>query len=175
MLLYLNPNAVLPSMLTSGKNAIELCLTLLAVYAVWMGLLQIMEDSGLNKKLSKVLKPATDKLFGKLDPKTNEYVCMNISANMLGMGGAATPMGIKAMQSMDDGSGTATYAMIMFFVLNATSLQLLPTTVIGLRAAAGSADSTNIVLPSLIVTITTTVIGILLVWMFNGIYKRKNK
>jgi len=173
LLLYFNPNAVLPTMLSTGNSTIELCVTLLAVYAIWMGLLQIMEDSGLNKKLSKALKPATDKLFGKLDPKTNEYVCMNISANMLGMGGAATPMGIKAMKSMDDGSGTATYAMLMFFVLNATSLQLLPTTVIALRAAAGSANPSDIILPSLIATIASTAIGILLVILFNRFYKKK--
>ena len=173
MCLYLCPQAVLPTMLNAGEDAFKLAISLLAIYAIWMGLLQVMEDSGLNKKLSKVLRPATDKLFGKLDPKTNEYVCMNISANMLGMGGAATPMGIKAMQGMDDGSGTASYAMIMFFVINATSLQLLPTTVMGLRAAAGSTDVTSIVLPSLIVTIATTIIGILLVILFNSFYKRK--
>ena len=172
-LLFTGPDKLLPALLDGSGTAVQLCITLLSVYAVWMGLLQIMEDSGMTQKLSKALSPISFKLFGKLDPKTQEFVCMNISANMLGMGGAATPMGIKAMQGMDDHSGKATKAMIMFFVLNATSLQILPTTVIGLRAAAGSASSGDIILPSIIATITSTLIGILLVIIFSGGRKKK--
>lgn len=165
-LLFTGPDKLLPALLSGSGTAVQLCLTLISVYAVWMGLLQIMEDSGMTTKLSKVLSPISFKLFGKLDSKTQEFVCMNISANMLGMGGAATPLGIKAMKGMDDGNGVATKAMIMFFVLNATSLQILPTTVMGLRAAAGSVSPSDIILPSIIATVTSTVIGVLLVIIF---------
>jgi spore maturation protein A len=173
MCLYLKPDAILPTMLTASRDVIELAISLVAIYSVWLGILQIMQDSGLNAKLSKVLKPATGKLFGKLDDKTNEYICLNISANMLGMGGAATPMGIKAMQSMDDGSGVATPAMIMFFVLNATSLQLLPTTVIALRTSSGSLDPTSILLPSLIATIVSSLVGFILVKICQKLFSKK--
>lgn len=171
-LIFTGPDKLLPALLDGSNSAVGLCLTLISVYAVWMGLLQIMEDSGMTRKLSKALSPLTFKLFGKLDPKTQEFVCMNISANMLGMGGAATPLGIKAMKNLDDGNGVATKAMIMFFVLNATSLQILPTTVMGLRAAAGSVSPSDIILPSIIATVTSTIIGVLLVLMFS---KRRKK
>lgn len=173
MCLYLKPDAILPGMLNASKNALELGISLISIYAVWLGLLQIMEDSGINKSLSKALKPATNKLFGKLDEKTSEYVCLNISANMLGMGGAATPMGIKAMQSMDDGSGVASKAMIMFFVLNSTSLQIIPSTVMALRASSGSANAAAIFFPSLIATVISAVTGIILVNICDKIWRKK--
>lgn len=174
-LIYFNPEALLAGMIDSSKNALTLAFSLIAIYAVWLGYLQILEDSGLSKKISKKLKPVTNKLFGTLNEQTNEYVCMNISANMLGVGGAATPLGIKAMQSMDDGSGIATYGMIMFFVLNATSLQILPTTVMGLRAAAGSANASSIILPSIITSIVSTIVGVTLVYFCNKLRGRKTK
>ena len=103
-------------------------------------------------------------------------IAMNMSANMLGLGNAATPMGIKAMKALDDGSGIANTAMIMLIVLNATSIQLLPSTVIGLRASAGSTSPADIILPTLIATITTTILGIVLVKIISSIReKRKNK
>ena len=96
---------------------------------------------------------------------------MNISANMLGMGGAATPMGIEAMKGMDNGKGKLTRGMIMFFVINATSLQILPTTIIGLRLANGSANAGDIIMPSIIATLVTTLTGILLVIICDKIYR----
>ena len=175
MLLYLDPENVLPTMLNTSKECLLLCANLLSIYAVWLGILQIMEDCGLIGKLSKWLSPITHKLFGKVDDKTNQYICMNISANMLGMGGAATPMGIEAMHRMDDGSGKVSRGMIMFFVLNATSLQLLPTTVIGLRMSAGSNCASDIIVPSLIATIITTLVGVALVYLCDKLSRKTNK
>ena len=95
---------------------------------------------------------------------------------MLGLGNAATPMGIRAMQSLDDGSGTATPAMIMLIVLNATSIQLLPSTVIGLRASAGSLSAGDIILPTFLATALTTILGIILVKLCEKAFKkRKNR
>ena len=160
ILLYLNPEIILPSMLEASESTLKLCLNLCAIYSVWMGILQVMEDSGINKKLSKILSPVTKKVFGNVDEVTNELLCMNISCNILGMGGAATPLGIKAMQRLDDGSGKANRAMIMLIIFASTSMQILPTTVIGLRITAGSVSASNIILPTLISAILTTVIGI---------------
>jgi len=175
VLLYLNPEIVLPSMLQASENTLKLCLNLCAIYAVWMGILQIMEDSGINKKLSNLLKPFTKKIFGNVDETTNELLCMNISCNILGMGGAATPLGMKAMQRLDDGTGNANRAMKMLIIFASTSMQILPTTVIGLRITAGSDSASNIVLPTIIVAILTTFIGIALALLIERLKKRKEK
>ena len=160
ILLYINPEIVLPSMLEASESTLKLCLSLCAIYSVWMGILQVMEDSGINKKLSKFLTPVTKKIFGNLDEATNELICMNISCNILGMGGAATPLGMKAMKRLDDGSGNANRAMIMLIIFASTSMQILPTTVIGLRITAGSTSPSDIILPTIIAAIFTTVVGI---------------
>lgn len=131
-----------------------------------------MEDSGINKKLSRILSPITRKIFGNVDEETNELLCMNISCNILGMGGAATPLGMRAMKKLDDGSGVANRAMIMLIIFASTSMQILPTTVIGLRITAGSTSASNIILPTIISAILTTVIGIGLALV---IEKFKNK
>lgn len=174
ILLYLNPEIVLPSMLEASENTLKLCLSLCAIYSVWMGILQVMEDSGINKKLSKLLSPFTKKIFGNVDETTNELLCMNISCNILGMGGAATPLGMKAMQRLDDGSGKANRAMIMLIIFASTSMQILPTTVIGLRITAGSESASDIILPTIFVAILTTLIGIGLALLIEK-FKRKKK
>lgn len=177
ILLYINPEIVLPSMLQASESTLKLCLKLCAIYSVWMGILQVMEDSGINKKLSKLLRPVTKKIFGPLDDKTNELVCMNISCNILGMGGAATPLGMKAMQRMDDGSGKANRAMIMLIIFASTSMQILPTTVIGLRITAGSSSASDIMLATIISAIFTTAVGIAIALIIEKIkkIKRRNK
>ena len=177
ILLYINPEIVLPSMLQASEGTLKLCLKLCAIYSVWMGILQVMEDSGINKKLSKLLRPVTKKIFGPLDDKTNELVCMNISCNILGMGGAATPLGMKAMQRMDDGSGKANRAMIMLIIFASTSMQILPTTVIGLRITAGSSSASDIMLATIISAIFTTVVGIAIALIIEKLkkIKRRNK
>ena len=176
ILLYLNPEIVLPSMLEASENTLKLSLSLCAIYSVWMGILQVMEDSGINKKLSKILTPVTRKIFGNLDEATNELICMNISCNILGMGGAATPLGMKAMKRLDDGTGNANRAMMMLIIFASTSMQILPTTVIGLRITANSQNASDIILPTIISAILTTVIGIgiaLIIEKFKQIKGRK--
>ncbi len=162
-------------MLEASESTLKLCISLCAIYSVWLGILQVMEDSGINKKLSKFLTPVTKKIFGNLDDATNELICMNISCNILGMGGAATPLGMKAMQRLDDGSGNANKAMIMLIIFASTSMQILPTTVIGLRITAGSTSASNIILPTIIAAISTTVIGIGIALIIEHFKKRKNR
>ncbi|NCB48084.1 MAG: hypothetical protein EOM55_00415 [Clostridia bacterium] len=172
-MIYLNPEIILPSMLEASENTLKLSISLCAIYSVWLGILQVMEDSGINKSLSKVLSPVTRKIFGKLDPVTNELICMNISCNILGMGGAATPLGMKAMGRLDDGSGKANRPMIMLIIFASTSMQILPTTVLGLRITAGSNYASNIILPTIISAVLTTLVGIFLALFIEGIKKRK--
>ena len=141
-------------------DVINLCITLLAVYTVWLGILEIVDATGLGAKLARLLRPLIRKLFKINDPETEKYIALNMSSNILGLGNASTPMGIKAMQRLDDGSGKITAPMIMLLIVNATSIQLFPTTVVGLRAQAGSVDPTSIILPTILGTIITCITAI---------------
>lgn len=172
VLLFVNPSIVLSEMISAAASSFELCLELCAVYAVWLGILEIVDASGLGKKLAKLLRPLIKKLFKIDNEEVEKMIALNMSANLLGLGNAATPMGIKAMKALDDGSGKASFAMIMLVVVNATSIQLLPSTVIGLRASAGSTNASDIILPTLITTIITTICGILMVILCDKIAKR---
>ncbi len=180
VLLIINPSAMLSEMLSASTDALQLCIELCAVYCVWLGIMELVDKSGLGEKLAKLLRPLIKKIFRVDDSETQKLIAMNISANMLGIGNAATPMGIKSMKALDDGSGKANYAMLMLIVLNATSIQLLPTTVVGLRASAGSSNPADIIFPTLIATFVTTVLGILLVYgtdkLINKIkHKKENR
>ncbi|HIT26473.1 MAG TPA: hypothetical protein IAA90_02380 [Candidatus Ornithoclostridium excrementipullorum] len=157
-----SPDDAFPAMIDGASGAITLAVKLCAIYAIWLSVLDIMEKIGLSKALNKLFAPISKRLFKGEDEKTREYVSLNFSANLLGMGSAATPMGIKAMERMQDGTDKATDNMIFFMVINATSIQLLPATVIGLRSAAGSASASDIILPSLIATLVSTVSGAVL-------------
>ena len=172
VLLIVNPSTMLNEMISATTEALELCIELCAVYVVWLGFIELIDASGLSNKLAKLLRPLIKKIFKVDNSETEKLIALNISANMLGVGNAATPMGIRAMQALDDKTGKANFAMIMLVVINATSIQLLPTTVIGLRASAGSENPADIILPTLIVTVTTTIMGILLV---HGIEKLRKK
>lgn len=177
-LLWSNPSSVLNSMIDASGEAFSLCIELCAVYAVWLGVLELVEASGLSEKLAKLLHPLIKKLFKIDDKETEKMIALNMSANILGLGNAATPMGINAIKRLDDGSGVATNAMIMLVVLNATSLQLLPSTVIGLRSSAGSTSPSDIILPTIIATFCTCLLGICLVKLCNHIrdkLKREKK
>lgn len=173
VLLAQSPGQVLPQMIFASQEAGKLCLELCGVYAVWLGILELVEKSGLSEKLANLLNPLIKKLFKVDNKEIQKMIALNLSANMLGLGNASTPMGIKAMKSLDDGSGVATRAMIMLIVISATSIQLLPSTVIGIRASAGSESAFDIILPTLLSTIVTTGLGIMLVLFCNKFIRRK--
>ncbi len=173
-LLFKNPNAILQEMLSASKSTVELCINLLGIYAVWLGILEIVDKSGLGQKLEKLLSPIIKFLFKSKDPETNKYIAINMASNILGLGNAATPSGIKAMQKLDDGSGKASFSAIMLLVINSVSFQLLPTTIIGLRESAGSSNSSDIILPIIISSILTCIFAVSLVFLFN-LLKRKKK
>lgn len=175
-----DPSKVLSGLLTASNNAVKLSFELCAVYAIWIGLFSILEQSGLSKKVSKLLSPIINKIFGKnnLSDESKKYVSMNMSANLLGMSGAATPLGIKAIESMqkdNNDKNSVSFPMIMLIAISCSSIQLLPTSIIGMLSNAGSSNPTGIILPSIICSILSTSIAIILVYLFHFIFDKKCK
>lgn len=176
MLTIASPATAFPTMLQGVMNAITLIFKLAAIYAVWLSVLKMMQATALDKKLSKLLRPLIKRLFKKESDETYGWISINLAANMLGMGGVATPAGIKAMQSMSlDGQTVASPNMILLLIINATSIQLIPATVIAIRATAGSADASSIFLPTLISTAISTISGIILCKVFSLTDSKKDK
>lgn len=157
-----SPESAFSSMINGVSGAISLSIKLVAIYAVWLSVLEMMNKTGIDKKLSKILKPLIKKIFKKENEEAYDWICINVSANMLGMGGVATPAGIKAMERMQDGSEKATHNMVMLFVINATSIQLIPATVIAMRASANSQNAADIILPTLISSGIATLLGLII-------------
>lgn len=175
MLTYLSPATAFPTMLQGVMSAISLIVKLTAIYAVWLSVLKMMQATGLDKKLSKLLRPVIKRLFKGESDETYGWISVNLAGNMLGMGGVATPAGIKAMQSMATADQTvASPNMILLLIINATSIQIIPATVIAMRATAGSADAASIMLPTLISTTVSTLSGIILCKVFS-LTDRKSK
>ena len=170
-----SPDSAFSIMISGASNAISLALKLCAIYAIWLSVLDIMQKVGMSRALDRLFSPITKRLFKGEDEKTREFITLNFSANLLGMGSAATPLGIKAMEGMQDGSDKATDNMILFMVGNASSIQLLPATIIGLRSSYGSASASDIILPSLIATAVSTVCGVLLAKAFSLTSKNRKK
>ena len=164
-LIFSEPEAVLASMLSGGEKALSLSFKMVVIYAVWLGVFRLLEESGLDKKFARLLKPFNKFLFGPLPDKANDYMSLNISANILGMSGATTPMGIKSIAELEKHTGTE-YAITMFFVINATSIQMIPSSVLALRTSMGSATPSDIIIPTVLTTLLSSVIGIALVKAF---------
>lgn len=171
-LLFFNPAIFLPTVLEAASAAASLCVALLASYAVWMGLMKLWEKSGVTRGVSRALRPLCRRLFKIQDERTLEAVSANLSCNFLGIGGAATPYGIEAAKLLDSAEDPE-YSSCMFFALNATSIQLLPTSVVGIRAALGSGAPADIILPTLLCTAFSTVTACFFTWLFLRPKKRK--
>ena len=172
-LVFSAPDLIISTMISESKNVVSLCINLIAIYAVWMGILEIVERTGLSEKLAKLLHKPIKKLFKIEDKEQIKYVALNLSANFLGLGNAATPSGIKAIKSMQANLKQTKFAMLMLLVVNSTSIQLLPTTAIGLLASAGSTNSSSIILPTLIATTLSTICGVFLLLIYNKFKKSK--
>ena len=164
-LLFINPELFLPTVLDATSDAAALCVALLASYAVWMGLMQVWEECGIIQKISRVLRPICRRMFKTDNEQTLQAISANISCNLLGLGSAATPYGIKAARLLNE-SSQSEYSSCMLFVLNATSLQILPTSVVGLRAALGSGAPADIIVPTILCSAASTIIACLLVRAF---------
>lgn len=148
------------------ESAISLVITLLGTMCLWNGLMEIASNTKLINKLTKLLNPLINFLFPetKNDKKIHQEISMNVIANMLGLGNAATPLGIKAMKSMQEknpNKETLTNDMATFIILNTASIQIIPTTVIAIRLSLGSSDPTKIIFPVWFSTICAAIVGII--------------
>ncbi len=146
------------SVFESTKSAIELSISLLGTICLWNGIMQIASKTNIVKHLSKLLNPIIKKLFPdiKKEEKVHEEITMNMIANIMGLGNAATPLGLKAMQSMqrkNADKNRLSNSMAMFIVVNTASIQLIPTTVIAIRSSLGSNNPTAMIIPVWIATI----------------------
>lgn len=166
LLLIINdPDMTLSAMLSGGEKALSLSLKMVVIYAIWLGVFELLEKTGLSNKFAKILKPLNRFLFGAVPDKANDFMSLNISANILGMSGATTPMGIKSIQELEKYKNTE-YAITMFFVINATSIQVIPSSVLALRTSMNSISPADIIIPTILTTFLSTVIGVLLVKIF---------
>lgn len=149
------------SALDSSKEAVTLCITMIGVMAFWMGLMEIASKAGMIEKGAKMLKPFVRFIFPEVPEghKAGEHITTNIIANFLGLGWAATPAGLKAMEELgklNHGSPVASNAMCNFLILNISSLQLIPVNVIAFRSQYGSVNPTAIVGAGIVATAIST-------------------
>ena len=165
-MLILNPAGIFPSMIEGVSGAINLVVKLTAIYSIWLSVLKMAERTGLDSKLSRILRPVVKKLFKGESEEAYKWISINLASNMLGMGGASTPAGIKAMTYMQKGD-KATSNMDLLVVINATSIQLIPATIIALRASWNSPNPSSIILPTLISSTIATVAGVVLCKVFS--------
>ena len=160
-----NIDKINSSIFDSTQSAIDLTLTLLGATCLWSGIMEIASKTEVIKKLSKILNKIIKKFFYDLNSESKSYnnIIMNIIANILGLGNAATPLGLKAMselQKENNDKERLSDNMMMLIVLNTASLQIIPTTVIAVRSSLGSSNPTQIIVPVWIATIGAAFVGI---------------
>jgi spore maturation protein A len=167
------------AMFEAGKAAVEVCLYLVGIVSLWLGLTKILEDSGLIYKLSNFFRPAISFLFRNIPEghPSITSITLNLLANLFGLGNAATPLGIKAMedlQTLNPENDTITFEMMLFIVINTSSIQLIPFTVIGLLASYGSRNPNVVVLPTLISTVVSSATAVGILFLFKK-FSRKDR
>jgi len=162
-----NIDTINNGILTHATSGFNLILEMMPLIVLWTGIMKIAEEAGLLQIFSRILNPILSKLFPSLrkDDKALGYIASNIAANMLGLGSAATPFGLKAMEELQKNNpkkDTATEAMITFLVLNTGGVTIVPTTVIALRLMHKSANPSEIIITSILATTVSSVSGLLL-------------
>ena len=163
--------AVSQAAITGASDAVGLFLIMLAMICLWNGLMNIAEKAGITQAIAKLLSPLTRRLFPDLDPKGEgmQAITMNMTANFLGLGNAATPLGLRAMKKMAEQApekGVATDSMAMFVVINTACLQLVPTTITAIRIKYGSAQPFDILPCIWIASVVTLSAGVLFAKLF---------
>ena len=184
-----NLKAVTEAAVSSGKDAVTLCISMAGMVAMWSGLMKIAEMAGIVEKLSGKLRPVMRFLFPDLDPDSEpcKYISLNFLSNILGLGWAATPAGLKAMESLaeledrrieiskkkwkgnksEQRTGIASKEMCTFLIINISSLQLIPVNMIAYRAQYGSADPAAVVGPGMVATAGSTVTAVIFCRIMN--------
>ncbi len=161
-----NGEAISRSIVNSSGSTVKFIIELAGIMCFWCGVMKVAENSGLTEKLSNLLKPILKLIFkdAAKDEKALGAIVMNLTANMMGLSNAATPFGIKAMEEMDRlnaEKGTASNDMSLFLVLNAACIQLVPSTIISIRAACNSSNPGVIIIPALVSTTVAAIVGII--------------
>ena len=169
-------DAVSNSILNEGANAIQLLLFMLGGMCVWGGLMRIAEKAGITEKLSILFKPLARIIFKGLDlnGKAFKAICMNITANLLGLGNAATPLGMEAMKRLEEEEKTSDKAsnnMIVFTVINTASITLIPTTIASLRLKHGAANPLDIIWGVIVTSFISITVALTLTLILNKIKK----
>lgn len=173
-LTIINPQSVLTVCLDSSSQALTTALGLCGVYCLWLGIFEVADKCKLVEGLSRCFARLNKWLYGNIEKVASDYISLNLASNLLGVGNAATPSAISAIQVMEH-EEKLSRSGAMLFVINATSVQLIPTTVIGLRASLGSANPSDILLPNLLSTVVTSVVGVALVFAAYGKPKSTNE
>jgi spore maturation protein A len=154
------------SIFEGAKSAVEVSLFLLGIVALWLGITKIIEDSGLIHRLSNLFRPVISRLFKSIpqDHPAITSITLNLLANLFGLGNAATPLGIKAMQDLQtlnkEEVDRATFEMMLFIVINTASIQLIPFTVIGILSDFGSRNPSFVVLPTILATVLSAIFAV---------------
>ena len=166
------------SIFSSTSDSVNLCISLLGTICLWNGIMKIAINTSFVEKLTTFLKPIINFLFPEIkeNSKIQKEISMNMVANILGLGNASTPLGLKAMKSMqkeNKNKDTLTNSMITFIVINTASIQLIPTTVIAIRSSMGSNNPTAIVFPVWIATICAAIAGVTVTKVFIKFSRRK--
>jgi len=175
-----NLDAVTNAILDSAGEAVSICITMIGVMSLWVGLMQIAQEAGLIGALTRAIRPFIRFLFPNL-PRGHEaegYISTNVIANVLGLGWAATPAGLKAMEALarleeerGNGSEKASDEMCTFLIINISSLQLIPVSVIAYRSQYGSPDPSAVIAPAILATTVSTLAAI----VFCKVMVRKRK
>lgn len=164
--------------INSAKEAVTLCITMLGVMSMWTGLMQIAKKSGIIDGLTKGLSPVIKLLFPDI-PKghvAREYICSNMIANILGLGWAATPFGLKAMlelKKLNNDSEIASVDMCTFLIINISSLQLIPVNIIAYRSQYGSVNPADIITTAILATLFSTFVGVVFSVVARKLCKKK--
>ena len=167
---------VVNSILTGADLSVKVAFSLIGVMAFWLGIMRIAEQSGIVDFITKLLKPIAKFLFNEVPPDNKAIgdIAMNFSANALGLSNAATPIGLKAMeelQQLNKDKQSASNAMCMFLAMNTAGFQIIPATVIAILVGIGYKNPTEIILPTLIVTGTAFIFAIIIAKIFQKIWR----
>lgn len=168
--------AVTKAIFDGARAAVELSLFLLGIVSVWLGITKILEDSGLIHRISHAFRPFISRLFKTIpsDHPAITSITLNLLANFFGLGNAATPLGIKAMQdlqTLNKDKDSLTFEMMLFIVLNTASIQLIPFTVVGILSDFGSAGPSSIVFPTICSTVISACLALGVLFLFRRLTK----
>ena len=169
-----NGERVAAAAMEGAAAGVELCISMAGVLCLWMGVMEVMRRSGLSDKLTRLLKPLLKRLYPDFakDGKVMDTIAANVSANLLGLGNAATPLGIEAARRMSRKTpGVASDSLCMLVVCNTASIQLIPTTVASLRAAAGCATPFDILPAVWVTSVCSAGLGVTAAWLLGKLWK----